>query len=650
MIESAFLIPAFPLLGFAILAFFGKKIGDPKAGWIGTAAVGMSFVFTLVAWLGDLTHIEQLRRQTVHMFDWINAGGLHVNAALLVDPLSLTMALFVTGVSTLIHMYSIGYMKSDPRFHQFFAYLNLFVFSMIILVMADNFLMLFLGWEGVGTCSYLLVGFWFERQSAATAAKKAFIVNRIGDVGLLLGMFVIFKSLGTLTFFANGEGVLDRASELAGPTLTAIALLLFVGAVGKSAQLPLHVWLPDAMEGPTPVSALIHAATMVTAGVYLMARIAPILELSHTAALTVAIVGGVSALFAATIACAQDDIKRVLAYSTMSQLGYMFLSIGAGAYTFGLFHMVTHAFFKALLFLSAGAVIHALYDEQDLKKMGNLRKYLPVTFGAFLVGWLAISGFPPFAGFWSKDEILIAAWERNVWLWVLGLVTVFLTAYYMSRLFFLAFYGKARWNTAAASQAKHEEPVAERSNLSHEHGKPHEAPWVMTVPMIVLAVLSVLGGLLDVTFAPFRKVLDNFLTPVLAQYTAHEEVATNTKLWLDGAGVLLAILGIATAWLITRSSPLWPRSLEPKVLARAWFIDPIYSFVFEKPGLLLARWSAFVIDNRIVDGLVNGSARIIGMTGVGLRRLQTGYVRSYALSVAAGTALLLVWVFLRSAQ
>ncbi len=333
------------------------------------------------------------------------------------------MVLFVTGVSALIHLYSIGYMKRDERFHQFFVYLNLFVFSMIILVLANNFLLLFLGWEGVGACSYFLVGFWFERSTAATAAKKAFIVNRVGDAGLLLGMFVIFNSLGTLTFMGD-YGVLQQVGLLDPHVVTAMALLLLVGAVGKSAQLPLHVWLPDAMEGPTPVSALIHAATMVTAGVYLMARVAPMLAISHTAALTVAIVGIASAVFAATVACAQNDIKRVLAYSTMSQLGYMFAAIGAGGYVAGVFHMVTHAFFKALLFLGAGAVIHALHEEQDLKKMGNLRKYLPITYVAFFIGWLAISGIPPFAGFWSKDDVLLSLWDYNKALWGLGIFTV----------------------------------------------------------------------------------------------------------------------------------------------------------------------------------------------------------------------------------
>ena len=363
----------------------------------------------------------------------------------LVDPLSITMALFVTGIGALIHLYAVGYMHGDERYHQFFVYLNLFGFSMLMLVLADNFLLTFLGWEGVGVCSYFLVSFWFERSTAAVAGKKAFVTNRIGDFGFMIAMFLIFSAFGSLDYLDT----LHLAPELAAGTATAIALLLFLGACGKSAQLPLYVWLPDAMEGPTPVSALIHAATMVTAGVYLMVRTSPFLAAAPDVPWVIAIVGVATALFAATIACAQNDIKKVLAYSTISQLGYMFLAVGCGAYVAAIFHMVTHAFFKALLFLGAGSVIHGMHDEQDMKKMGALRKLLPVTSFTFIIGWLAIAGVPPFSGFWSKDDILLNAWEKSPILWAVGLLTALLTAYYMSRQVFLVFYGKERWTHAA---------------------------------------------------------------------------------------------------------------------------------------------------------------------------------------------------------
>lgn len=629
MRNFVYLIPLFPLLGSLTLMAFGKKLGYPKAGWIGFAAVGSAFLATVVTWLGLLLRDSFFRQETKVAFDWITVGQFNVDVAFLLDPLSLTMTLFVTGVSSLIHLYSIAYMKDDSRYHQFFVYMNLFVFSMIVLVLADNFLLLFLGWEGVGACSYLLVGFWFEKASAATAAKKAFIVNRIGDVGLLLGMFLIFNTFGTLTFLGEA-GVFPQVAFPPEATITAIALLLFVGAIGKSAQLPLHVWLPDAMEGPTPVSALIHAATMVTAGVYLMARCAPMLEVSSTAALVVAIVGIASAFFAATIACAQNDIKKVLAYSTMSQLGYMFAAVGASAYVAGIFHMVTHAFFKALLFLCAGAVIHALHEQQDLKKMGNLRKYLPVTYVAFLIGWLAICGIPPFAGFWSKDEILLSLWDFNIVIWAFGIFTVFLTAYYMSRLFFLTFYGKDRW----------------KDDL-HD-AKPHEGSKLMTIPIVILAGLSAVGGLLNVALPGFNHVLEHFFELMFGEF-GHAQVSSSVEFKLAAISVVVALSGIATAWLVARAGRPWPAKLEPKVLARAWFVDPLYELLFAKPGKLLANWSAFFIDNKVVDGAVNGSAKTVGFTATGMRKLQSGYLRSYALTIAGGTMLILVWALVRSA-
>src|SRR5437870_3691379 len=417
--------------------------------------VGGSFVVSVLLFADLLSKDAEARTHfNTTLWTWIPAGGFKVTVGFHPDPLSLTMALFVTGVGTLIHLYSIGYMRGDDRYPTFFVYMNLFAFSMLTLVLANNFLLLFLGWEGVGVCSYFLISFWFERDRAASAGKKAFITNRVGDWGFMVAMFLMFSTLGSLQFFGS-RGVLTNAGTLSHTTAVAIALLLFVGAVGKSAQLPLYIWLPDAMEGPTPVSALIHAATMVTAGVYLMARVNPILAHGPAAATTVAIVGAATAFVAATIACAQNDIKKVLAYSTISQLGYMFLAVGSAAYVAAIFHMVTHAFFKALLFLGAGSVMHGLHDEQDMKRMGGLRKYMPITAGTFIVAWLAIAGVPPFSGFWSKDEILVNAWDKSRVLWGVGAVTALLTAYYMSRQVFLVFFGEPRWKDRADEHGAH---------------------------------------------------------------------------------------------------------------------------------------------------------------------------------------------------
>src|SRR5438270_4595418 len=449
MLDIVWLLPALPLAGFLLLLLSGRRLGDPKAGWLATTMVAGSFVVAAIVCAGLYLKPPQHRVFVQTLFDWIPVGGLHVPVGFQVDQLSITMALFVTGVSTLIHLYSIGYMHGDDRFPTFFVYLNLFVFSMLMLVLADNFVLTFLGWEGVGACSYFLVSFWFERNSAAVAGKKAFVTNRVGDFGFLLGMFLIFAHLGALDYGT----VFAHVSSLSTGTATAIGLLLFLGAVGKSAQLPLYIWLPDAMEGPTPVSALIHAATMVTAGVLLMPRTHPLLTLGPDTLTVIAVIGAATAFYAATIACAQNDIKKVLAYSTISQLGYMFLAVGSGAYVAAIFHMITHAFFKALLFLGAGSVMHGLNDEQDMKRMGALRKFMPITAGTFIVGWLAIAGVPPFAGFWSKDEILVNAWDKSKTLWGIGAVTALITAYYMSRQVFLVFFGKPRWQEAAEAKS-----------------------------------------------------------------------------------------------------------------------------------------------------------------------------------------------------
>ena len=646
MEEAAFLIPLLPLTGFLALLLVGRRLGEPLSGWLATGAAGGAFVAALVTFAGLLGREAEERHYVQELFDWVPVGGLNVKAALLVDPLSITMALFVTGVGTLIHLYSIGYMHGDARYPTFFVYLNLFMFSMLVLVLADNFLLSFLGWEGVGACSYFLISFWFERESAAVAGKKAFVTNRIGDFGFMIAMFLLFAALGSLDYVGR-EGVLTNAEELSEVTATAVALLFFLGACGKSAQLPLYVWLPDAMEGPTPVSALIHAATMVTAGVYLLTRIAPILHVADPGALTlIAVVGAATALFAATVACAQDDIKRVLAYSTVSQLGYMVLAVGSGAYVAAIFHMVTHAFFKALLFLGAGSVIHGLHDEQDMKRMGALRRWMPVTWATFLVGWLAIAGVAPLSGFWSKDEILLGAWTKSPALWAAGLVTALLTAYYMSRQVFLVFYGRERFRDAAPASAGHGD-----GHGGHGSGagrQPHESPWVMTLPLVVLAVAAALGGILNLPLFKDTLFLEHFLEPSFGEALEHHTVATGTKVLLALAATGAAVGGIAIAYALWfKKEPADNASLEPGILKRAWGVNDVYAAVIGGPGRALASFTAFVVDKGVIDGAVNGLATVVRVGGGGLRRLQTGYVRNYALGLAGGAVLLLAWTVAR---
>jgi NADH-quinone oxidoreductase subunit L len=643
--HAAWLIPTLPLAGFLLLLAFGRRLGDPKAGWLATAMVGASFVVSALVYfdlLGEHGHDRHFEQE---LFSWVPAGSLHVDVGFLVDPLSVTMALFVTGVGALIHLYSIGYMHGDERYSTFFVYLNLFAFSMLVLVMADSFLLTFLGWEGVGACSYFLISFWFERPAAPAAGKKAFVVNRVGDFGFMVAMFLIFAAFGTLQY----TEVLEGASTLSEVTATAIVMLLFLGAVGKSAQLPLYVWLPDAMEGPTPVSALIHAATMVTAGVFLMARVNPILHHSDAMGL-IAVVGVLTALYSATIACAQNDIKRVLAYSTISQLGYMFLAVGVGAYVAAIFHMVTHAFFKALLFLGAGSVMHGLHDEQDMYRMGGLRRWMPITAGTFIVAWLAIAGVFPFAGFWSKDEILANAFDVSPLLWALGLVTAFLTAYYMSRQVFLVFYGKERWREAldvhtpgdATAEPDHE-PAATKHG-AHGDFRPHESPPVMAVPLVALAVLSAIGGILNLPFAGYA--LEHFLEPVFGERLHHIELKSGAKVVLALITTAASLLGIAIAYLIYLRQRV--RRPEPAILQRGWYVDEAYSGLVGGPGRRLADWSAYVVDARVIDGAVNGVAALVRAGGARLRTVQSGFVRSYALAVAVGAVGILAWVVARS--
>ena len=615
------LIVLLPLAGMVFLFAFGKRLGEPLSGVIASAAVVSSFVIAVV--IGFDFFGGEGSTETVRWFEWL--PGLGVAAELRWDQLSALMTLVVTGVGSLIHIYSIGYMHGDPRFGRFFTYLNLFITSMLILVLANNFALLFVGWELVGLSSYLLISFWFERDTAAAAGKKAFVVNRVGDVGFIVGLMLIFSVFGSFGF----DTVFEAAhGELTVAMATAIALLLLVGAAGKSAQLPLYVWLPDAMEGPTPVSALIHAATMVTAGVYMVARTAPIFELAPIAAATVAIVGAATALYAATIAMAQRDIKRVLAYSTISQLGYMFMGVGAAAYVAGVFHLMTHAFFKALLFLGAGSVIHGMSDEQDMHKMGGLAKKMPVTFVTMAIAWLAISGIPPLAGFWSKDEILGAVFERGgLWqvLWGVGLVTALLTAFYMTRMMWLTFFGQPRWT---------------------EGVEPHESPRLMTVPLMVLAGLSVVGGLVN---TPFRTSLEHFLDPVFeGLHLAH--APDGSVAWILAAvSVAAGVIGISMAVLRYRAKVPAEDGLGWKLLGNGYYVDDMYAGVFARGGKLGAAWLAFRFDARGIDGAVEGVGALTRRVAGWLRPLQTGFVRSYSLAIVAGSVGLLAWFLSRGA-
>ena len=629
MVELVWLIPALPLAGFAVLLLAGPRLGEPRAGWLATAASAGSFLFTLITF-GGLLGLDSAdtggagghggRWFVSTLFEWMPIGGLEVDAALLVDPLSMTMALFVTGVGTLIHLYSVGYMHGDPKYSKFFLYLNLFLFSMLMLVLGENLVVTFLGWEGVGTCSYLLISFWHERPTAATAGKKAFVTNRIGDFGFMVATFLLWTTLGTVSY----AGLAAGAPALATGTATAVSLLLLLAAAGKSAQLPLYVWLPDAMEGPTPVSAMVHAATMVTAGVYLLVRLNPVL--TDTALLIIAIVGAATALFAALAAVAQHDIKKVLAYSTVSQLGYMFLAIGSGAYVAAIFHVVTHAFFKGLLFLGSGSVIHGLGDEQDMRRMGALRAAMPITAVTFIVGWLAIAGVPPLSGFWSKDEILLAAWEQHWLLWAVGLVTALLTAYYMSRQTFLVFFGGQRWDEGA---------------------HPHESPATMTLPLVLLAGAAAIGGVINLPLVGDWLVLEHFLEPVLA-HEHHFESETWQKLVFALVAVLAALIGITIAVLAWLRSRIPTDRLEPAFLENVFYVDSSISTFVGGPGTK-AFEAAATADRRFVDGAVNGVARLVRMIGEAIRPLQSGYLRHYASGVAVGAIILVVWLALRGA-
>jgi NADH-quinone oxidoreductase subunit L len=658
MAELIWLVPLFPLLGSVVNGLWGRRYIRDNAHIPAIASTALSLLFSLLV-VGDI--VAEPRAVQVVLFDWLVADPLSVQLGFLADPLSAMMLLVVAGVGFLIHLYSIGYMHGDPGYYRFFAYLNLFMFFMLVLVTGNNYLVMFIGWEGVGLSSYLLIGFWFERKSAADAGKKAFVVNRVGDAGFLLGVFLIYTTFGTFTYL----DIFQRAPEASTAILTAITLCLFVGAMGKSAQIPLYVWLPDAMEGPTPVSALIHAATMVTAGVYMVVRSHVLYQLAPISAEFVAIIGGLTAIFAASIGLVQNDIKRVLAYSTVSQLGYMFLGAGVGGFIAAIFHLVTHAFFKGLLFLASGSVIHALNGEQDMRKMGGLGAHLPITSRVFFVGAIAIAGIPPFAGFWSKDGVLADAFKSGHYLlWFIGVVGAFMTAFYMFRLIYMTFYGRSR---------------VDHEVLHHVH----ESPPIMTVPLIILAILSVVGGMI-LGIPPEHGWIHRFLGAVVGHGVSHTasglaEAASAMEGHVGGGGphaldVLLMIisvtvgaLGWGLAWFMYTKRTDIPDHLAERyknvyeLLLNKYWVDELYEFVFVRGGKALANF-LWRFDERVVDGAVNGASNLIlqsseesgrfdlqtidgsvnGLSVVirfgarAFRLLQTGFVQNYVLAMVLG--------------
>ena len=616
-LSVAWLIPVVPFVSAGLLMVFGKRLGRVSA-WVAILAVAVSAALATTVFL-ELQAQEESARVVVHTLGtWIDAGPLTIDWALLLDPLSSVMMLLVTWVSLLIHIYSVGYMHGDERYHLFFAYLNLFVASMLVLVTGASFATLFIGWELVGLCSYLLIGFWFTNRSYASAATKAFVVNRVGDVGFLIAMFVIFSAFGSLAF----ADVLPAAERtLSTGTAVAIGLLLLVAATGKSAQIPLYVWLPDAMAGPTPVSALIHAATMVTAGVYLIARASPIYALVPDIGMVVAWIGVLTALVTALIACGQRDLKKILAYSTISQLGYMFVGVGLGSQVAGIFHLLTHGFFKALLFLAAGSVMHAMADDTDVWRMGGLRRVMPITFLTSLVGWLAIAGFPGLSGFWSKEEILVAALDTPgaEGIWVIGTIVAGVTAFYMTRWFVLIFLGRPRYHDL--TPARH----------------PHESPLSMTLPLLLLAVASIAGGLLE--FPPGDGFLHHWLEPSVVPFVG--ETA-----FLDHAVAQAVVIAVSLAGILLGGLVYWRRDPRPAEAmgpaawaARAFYVDAAYDWAVARPGRAVARAFAW-FDATIVDGAVNGIAGLTGGLAQVGRRVQTGLVRSYAMAVLLGTVLI----------
>ncbi len=634
MTSLVWLIPGFPLIGFTLLLIFGRRLGEPQAGWLATATVSGSFLSALAVFFGLATKPPEERVYEVTLFEWIPSGELSVGMGFLADPLSIAMALFVTGVGALIHMYAIGYMHGDPKFSKFFLYLNLFVFAMLMLVLGDNLLITFLGWEGVGACSYFLISFWHEEPANATAGKKAFVTNRVGDWGFMVAMFLLFFNIGSLKYSDIFSSVIE-ADALTQTTATGIVVMLFIGAAGKSAQFPLYLWLPDAMAGPTPVSALIHAATMVTSGVYLLTRMNPVLaEAAGWSTNLIWIVGLFTALFAATAAVAQNDIKKVLAYSTVSQLGFMFVAVGSGLYVAAIFHMITHAFFKALLFLGAGSVIHGMHHEQDMRKYGALRKAMPITAFTFIIGWLAIAGIPPFSGFWSKDEVLLAAWNENKIAWVMLLAAAVMTAFYMSRLVFMTFFGEKRWGTS-------EEEAHDNETEKHEI-TPHESPVVMWLPLVLLSGLAAIAGLLNLPFSHDTKHLEKWLEPILFGNEVHVTASGQTKWLLAVIAIIGASVGVVAAIFVYLKNRVTTSKIEHAILEDAWRFDSTVSSFMDGPGRRSFEATTW-FDQNIIDGAVNGVGKITQRVSTRLRSTQTGLIRSYALGMVIGAVAIIAY-------
>jgi NADH-quinone oxidoreductase subunit L len=623
----ATLIPLFPLIGFLVNGFFGKKMSKTLSGVIASAMIFASFVISIIVFVQLQTSTD--KAMVINLFDWINSDTLKIPVAFLIDPLSVIFLLIITGIGFLIHVYSAGYMKHDEGFARFFAYLNLFIFFMLLLVMGNNYLIMFMGWEGVGLCSYLLIGFWFKDRENNNAARKAFVMNRIGDLGFLLGIFLIFVTYGSTTFGEIFPAV-DLGEE---STITIIALLLFVGAMGKSAQIPLYTWLPDAMAGPTPVSALIHAATMVTAGVYMVVRSNVFYSISETASTTVAIIGLITMVVGALIALFQNDIKKILAYSTVSQLGLMFVGLGVHAYSSAVFHVTTHAFFKALLFLAAGSVIHAMGGEQDIRKMGGLKGKIKITFVTMLIATIAISGFPPFSGFFSKDEILAHLFQANYALWLVAVIASMLTTFYMFRMLFLTFFGSFRGTLA---QEKHL----------------HESPKSMTIPLIILAILAIFGGLLGL---PTAWHLPNWMHHNLETIVVYDEPLhlSHLKEWiLMAVAISGAIVALYFSYLIYKKRGFVPVDKVgmlknwQKPIFHKFYVDELYDTIIRKPMDGLSKVFYKVIDLQIIDGIVNGVGNIIKRLGIYIRILQNGHIGFYFVIMVISIIGLLLFTFL----
>jgi NADH-quinone oxidoreductase subunit L len=625
MSKLVYLVPLFPLLGFLVNGLFRKSLSKQLIGIIGSGAMLASFVVSLLIFFD----VKNGGGATVQLFNFIHVGSLIIPFEFLVDPLSSLFLLIITGIGFLIHLYSTAYMHEEEPMHfgRYFAYLNLFVFSMLLLVLGGNYVVMFIGWEGVGLCSYLLIGFWFKNNNYNAAAKKAFIMNRIGDLGFLLAVFWLIVKLGTVSY----ASVFAAVSQLSATDITIITTLLFVGAMGKSAQIPLYTWLPDAMAGPTPVSALIHAATMVTAGIYMIARSNILYTMAPATQTLVAVIGLSTAIFAATIALKQNDIKKVLAYSTVSQLGYMFLGLGVGAYTGAVFHVMTHAFFKALLFLGAGSVIHAMHHEQDITKMGGLKSKLPITHLTFLLGCIAIAGVPPFSGFFSKDEILMAAYATNPIFYYVGIGGALLTAFYMFRLYSLTFLGNFR-------------------GTAHQQEHLHESPIAMTLPLMVLAFFAVVAGFVGIPalFAPNAHALEHFLAPVFAGSTAlvHAHHIEHSTEWIlmGTATVLILIVIVYAVTKFKKYTTTEPNTGIAKVLENKWYIDELYDTVIVNPLHWFAGFLKNTIEKYVIDGAVNGVGKLVGYGSRQFRLLQSGQVGSYILMMVMALVLfIIIW-------